>query len=192
MVPYMLLGFLTGAVADIINRKRLLVATFAAMVGAAGTMLVVTALGLCFGLALLAVKLGYSAALGAFEALELRDYGRVDIRLDSAGTPYVIDVNPNCDLSHQAGGFSLAAGAAGLAYDDVVTRILDLALSRRLHADTIPLAVRSRAAHRACGLACHCALEPERVNLDLRGVHRPLWEYTGGSHEFPAVVSERA
>jgi D-alanine-D-alanine ligase len=85
-----------------------------------------------------------AAARGAFEALELRDYGRVDIRLDAAGTPYVIDVNPNCDLSHQAGGFSRAARAAGLTYDDVVLRILDLALSRRLHADTIPLAARSR------------------------------------------------
>jgi predicted MFS family arabinose efflux permease len=45
MVPYMLLGFLTGAVADIIDRKRLLVATFATMVVASGTMLVVTAMG---------------------------------------------------------------------------------------------------------------------------------------------------
>ncbi len=85
-----------------------------------------------------------AAARGAFEALELRDYGRVDIRLHADGTPYVIDVNPNCDLSHQAGGFSRAAQAAGLTYDDVVLRILDLALSRRHHADTLPLAARSR------------------------------------------------
>lgn len=85
-----------------------------------------------------------AAARGAFEALELRDYGRVDIRLDDAGTPYVIDVNPNCDLSHEVGGFSRAARAAGLTYDDVVFRILDLALARRLNADTIPLAARAR------------------------------------------------
>lgn len=90
-----------------------------------------------------------AAARGAFEALELRDYGRVDIRLHADGTPYVIDVNPNCDLSHQAGGFSRAARAAGLTYDDVVLRILDLALSRRHHADTIPLAARSRRHRRA-------------------------------------------
>lgn len=84
------------------------------------------------------------AARGAFEALELRDYGRVDIRLASDGTPYVIDVNPNCDLSHEAGGFCRAARAAGLTYDDVVLRILELALARRHDADTIPLAARSR------------------------------------------------
>ena len=90
-----------------------------------------------------------AAARGAFEALELRDYGRVDIRLDADGTPYVIDINPNCDLSHLAGGFSRAARAAGLTYDDVVLRILDLALSRRHHADTIPLAARSRRHRRA-------------------------------------------
>jgi D-alanine-D-alanine ligase len=85
-----------------------------------------------------------AAARSAFEALELRDYGRVDIRLNADGIPYVIDINPNCDLSHQAGGFSRAARAAGLTYDDVVLRILDLALSRRHHADTIPLAARSK------------------------------------------------
>src|SRR5207253_10561789 len=45
MVPYMLLGFLTGALADIIDRKHMLVATFAAMVVASGTMLLVTAMG---------------------------------------------------------------------------------------------------------------------------------------------------
>ncbi|HEY4185300.1 MAG TPA: ATP-grasp domain-containing protein [Polyangia bacterium] len=86
-----------------------------------------------------------AAARGAWDALELRDYGRVDIRLSADGVPYVIDVNPNCDLSHEAGGFSKAAKAGGLTYDDVVSRILELALARRQHADSIPLAIRSRA-----------------------------------------------
>jgi len=91
-------------------------------------------------------------ALRAFEAMEIRDYARLDIRLATggpdAGTPYVIDVNPNCDLSDEAGGYAKAARAAGLAYDEVIRRIVELALLRRPHADTIPLAPRSRAARR--------------------------------------------
>jgi predicted MFS family arabinose efflux permease len=45
MVPYLLLGFLVGAVADAIDRKRLLVVSFAAMVLASATMFVITATG---------------------------------------------------------------------------------------------------------------------------------------------------
>ena len=80
--------------------------------------------------------------------MELRDYGRLDVRLAADGTPYVIDVNPNCDLSEAAGGFARAGRAAGLGYDEVIRRIVDLAFQRRTHADTIPIAIRSRAARR--------------------------------------------
>ncbi len=89
-----------------------------------------------------------SVARAAFAAMELRDYGRLDIRLAADGTPYVIDVNPNCDLSEASGGFARAGRAAGLGYDEIIRRIVSLASQRRTHADTIPIAVRSRAAHR--------------------------------------------
>ena len=45
MVPYVLLGFLMGALADAIDRKRLMVAAFTIMVAATTTMFVVTAMG---------------------------------------------------------------------------------------------------------------------------------------------------
>ncbi|HET6146862.1 MAG TPA: D-alanine--D-alanine ligase [Polyangia bacterium] len=89
-----------------------------------------------------------ATALAAFETMELRDYARVDIRLAADGTPFVIDVNPNCDLSDVAGGFSKAAKAAGLSYQEVILRIVELAVARRPNADTIPLSARSRSVRR--------------------------------------------
>ncbi len=70
-------------------------------------------------------------ALNAFRAVGLRDYGRMDFRLSTAGVPYVIDVNPNCDLSDLAGGYSRAAKAAGLSYKELILRIVELALARQ-------------------------------------------------------------
>ena len=64
------------------------------------------------------------------------------------GTPWVIDVNPNCDLSRQGAGFSRAAQAVGLSYEDLILRLLALAMKRRQDADTIPLGLRSRAPRR--------------------------------------------
>lgn len=83
----------------------------------------------------------------AFAALEVRDYGRVDVRLAEDGTPYVIDINPNCDLSAGA-GFAKAVRASGESYEAIIARIARLALERK-DADTIPISVRSRGAHEA-------------------------------------------
>jgi D-alanine-D-alanine ligase len=78
-----------------------------------------------------------STALKAFRAVGLRDYGRIDFRLSLAGVPYAIDVNPNCDLSDLAGGYSRAAKAAGLSYKELILRIVTLALTRHERASTI-------------------------------------------------------
>lgn len=88
-------------------------------------------------------------ARAAFAALDLRDYGRVDIRLSSDGEPYVIDVNPNCDVSKSA-GFAKAVRATGVSYESVIAHIARLALARK-DADTIPLAQRSRGTRKAGG-----------------------------------------
>jgi D-alanine-D-alanine ligase len=79
-------------------------------------------------------------ALQAFRAVGLRDYGRMDIRLTADGTPYIIDVNPNCDLSDLAGGFSRAAKTGGLSYKEVILRLVSLALLRRVEEAPISIA----------------------------------------------------
>lgn len=86
-------------------------------------------------------------ALAAFEALECRDYGRVDMRVDASGQPYVIDINPNCDLHPQA-GFARAAEAAGLSYADLALHLVDLAWERR-HGNQAPRLSRPDSTRRA-------------------------------------------
>ena len=68
-------------------------------------------------------------AHAAYRALGLRDYGRVDLRVDAAGQPWVIDVNPNCDVSPDA-GLARAARGGGLEYADLIEAIVDAALAR--------------------------------------------------------------
>jgi len=68
-------------------------------------------------------------AMDAFAALDCRDYGRVDLRVSPEGVPYVIEVNPNCDL-HPEAGFSRSAYAAGMDYRALASRLVDIALER--------------------------------------------------------------
>jgi D-alanine-D-alanine ligase len=69
------------------------------------------------------------AALDAYRALRVRDYGRVDLRLTESGEIYVIEVNANCYLE-QSGEFATAAAAAGIDYVALINRIAELALER--------------------------------------------------------------
>lgn len=69
-------------------------------------------------------------AVEAFRAIGMRDYGRIDVRLAPSGVPYVIDVNPNCDLSQHA-GMARAAAAVGIDYAALVKLLVRYALRRR-------------------------------------------------------------
>jgi D-alanine-D-alanine ligase len=73
-----------------------------------------------------------ATARAAYTALGVRDYGRVDIRLDRNGRPMVLDVNPNPEIVPR-GHFGLAATAleGGLSFPDLITFIVDQALARR-------------------------------------------------------------
>lgn len=68
-------------------------------------------------------------ALDAFYAMDCRDYARVDFRLSKNNTPYVIEVNPNPDISKDS-GFVRSAAAAGITYDEVLYRLAEFALKR--------------------------------------------------------------
>jgi D-alanine-D-alanine ligase len=67
-----------------------------------------------------------TAALRAFHLLGLRGYARVDFRM-RRDRPQVIDVNPNPDISADA-GIARAARHAGLTYADLIDRVVALAL----------------------------------------------------------------
>jgi D-alanine-D-alanine ligase len=68
-------------------------------------------------------------ARASWDALGLRDYGRIDLRLDAAGTPWVIDVNPNPDISPDA-GVARAAKLDGMSYPDLIAHIAVVAYDR--------------------------------------------------------------
>ncbi len=63
------------------------------------------------------------------ELCNAEGYGRVDIRVDASGQPYVLEVNPNPDISDSA-GLSRMARVQGWSYEELIHRIADEALSR--------------------------------------------------------------
>lgn len=62
-------------------------------------------------------------ALAAHALFGVRGYGRVDFRVDTAGRPWILEVNANPCLTPDA-GFMAAAGRAGYSVAEVVSRIV--------------------------------------------------------------------
>lgn len=86
---------------------------------------------------------------GVADALDLQGYARVDLRLDHLGRPFVVDVNPNCDIG-PTGGMALAAARADLPYPELIWTVVQLALQRQ---DLSSLAVgRGRTARGSCAV----------------------------------------
>ncbi|MDO8500980.1 MAG: hypothetical protein Q7S20_03965 [Gemmatimonadaceae bacterium] len=72
--------------------------------------------------------------LDAYRVLGCRDWSRIDVRLDAAGKPNVVEVNPLPGiLPDQADNscFPKAARAAGLSYDQLIQSCLQLAAARQ-------------------------------------------------------------
>jgi D-alanine-D-alanine ligase len=68
-------------------------------------------------------------ALRCYQLLGCRDYARVDFRLTENGELYVLEVNPNPDISDDA-GFARSARAYGFTFPQLVSKIVESALER--------------------------------------------------------------
>lgn len=70
-------------------------------------------------------------ALAAFRAMGVRDYARVDMRLAPDNSVYVLEINPNPDISEGV-AFMRSAEAAGYSYNKMLLKIVELALQRSI------------------------------------------------------------
>jgi D-alanine-D-alanine ligase len=70
-----------------------------------------------------------AAGLGAFRAVGGRDYGRVDVILDDAGGAWVLEVNTLPGMT-ETSLLPKAASAAGLAFETLCQRMVDMAVRR--------------------------------------------------------------
>jgi D-alanine-D-alanine ligase len=69
-------------------------------------------------------------ALAAWRALGCRDGGRIDVRSDGAGRPHFLEVNPLAGLHPEHSDLPIMCRLAGIAFDDLIGRIVDSALQR--------------------------------------------------------------
>jgi len=68
-------------------------------------------------------------ALKTYMAVECRDFGRVDFRVDNDGNPYVLEINPLPSLSTED-VFMVVAKEIGISYEEIIGKILNSALKR--------------------------------------------------------------
>jgi len=70
-------------------------------------------------------------AAAAFRTMGCRDYARVDFRMDAKGRPFILEVNPNPDISTNA-GYARALKAAGIEYSAFWGTMVRNALGRKI------------------------------------------------------------
>ena len=69
-------------------------------------------------------------AVDAFQTMGCRDYARVDFRMDAKGRVFILEVNPNPDISLNA-GYARALKAAGMEYASFWNLMLQNAFKRK-------------------------------------------------------------
>ncbi len=68
-------------------------------------------------------------ALKAYQILGCRDYARIDFRLSKDHKPYILEVNPNPDISDDA-GFARSGKTYGYSFEQLIGKIIECALER--------------------------------------------------------------
>ena len=64
-----------------------------------------------------------------YRMLSLEGYARIDYRLSQDGRLYFLEANPNPELANYE-ELASAAAKAGIAYEDLIQRLLNLGLRR--------------------------------------------------------------
>jgi D-alanine-D-alanine ligase len=72
-----------------------------------------------------------AAALGAFQAIGGRDFARVDVMVRADGSPVVLEVNTLPGMT-ETSLLPKAAAAAGIGYEELCQRMIELALERNV------------------------------------------------------------
>ena len=70
-----------------------------------------------------------SLALSSSKLLLCSDYCRVDFRVDKENKPYVLEINPNPDISEDAGLFAMSQ-VKGYSYKEMIDKIVKNAIKR--------------------------------------------------------------
>ena len=79
-------------------------------------------------------------AVGAFQSIGGRDYGRVDIRMDSSGTLHFLEANLIPSLIENYGSFPKACALnRAIGYEEMLLQIVELAMSRAACTGELPL-----------------------------------------------------
>jgi D-alanine-D-alanine ligase len=76
----------------------------------------------------MAERLG-TIATHAYHLLGCRDYARVDFRMKPNGRPFILEVNPNPEISSHA-GFAGCLGSANIPYEEFIVNLVRHAMNR--------------------------------------------------------------
>ncbi len=93
-------------------------------------------------------------SLAAWRALGCRDAGRVDLRADSQGQLYILELNPLPGLHPTHSDLPMICSAVGLTYLELIRRIVDSARLR------LSPAVRPTASKAGATQSCRVAIQP--------------------------------